>query len=428
MKLPHPKWPLVDQAQSKPVFSLPDWRALRNDFPVLTNSQPALHYLDSAASSQKPQAVIDAISHCYSHNYGPVHRGLYALAEVASEAYEAARQTIANFVNAENTNEIVFTRSATEAINLVAHGWAGQHLKPGEDIWVSQMEHHANFLPWQRVCQTLGTRLRVIPLDEDGQLDFETAEGIFGANTGLIAITQVSNVLGTINPIEQIVRRANRQSIPVLVDAAQAVGHMAVDVQALNCDFLVASAHKMCGPGGIGFLYGKQERLAETDPLLLGGGMVDEVDIDQSSWAEIPARFEAGSPNLSGAVGFAAAINYLQDIGMGAIEQRVQQLTSLAYQTLSEIDGLALYGSPESTSHSGILSFNVDDIHPHDVAHIAAEHGVAIRAGHHCCQPLMQRLGVSSTARASFSFYNNEQDIAALAKAILDAKQILGNR
>lgn len=421
----------MDQALSKannsPILP-PDWSTLRDDFPVLANSQQPLHYLDSAASSQKPRCVIDAISHCYSHDYGPVHRGLYPLAEKASEDYEAARQTIASFINASSADQIVFTRSATEAINLVASGWAGQHLKAGEDIWVSQMEHHSNFLPWQRVCQNLGTQLRIIPINENGQLELEKAESLFEARTGFIAITQVSNVLGTINPIKEIITRANQLSIPVLIDAAQAVGHMAVDVQDLDCDFLVASAHKMCGPTGIGFLYGKPERLAETEPLLLGGGMVDEVSFDQSSWAEIPARFEAGSPNLSGAIGFAAAVEYLQDIGMTAIEQRVQELTNQACRTLSEIEGLTLYGSPANTNHGGILSFNIDKIHPHDVAHIAAEHGVAIRAGHHCCQPLMQRLGVSSTARASFSFYNNEEDIAALAQAILDAKQILGSR
>lgn len=421
----------MDQALSKGKNTQilpPDWLALRHDFPLLANSQQPLHYLDSAASSQKPRCVIDAISHCYSHDYGPVHRGLYPLAEKASEDYEASRHTIAGLINANSADQIVFTRSATEAINLVANGWASNQLQSGDEIWVSQLEHHSNFLPWQRVCQKLGTRLRIIPVDENGQLDLEKAESLFDARTGFIAITQASNVLGTINPIKEIVSRAKQLSIPVLVDAAQAVGHMAVDVQDLDCDFLVASAHKMCGPTGIGFLYGKPQRLAETEPLLLGGGMVDEVNFDNSTWAEIPTRFEAGSPNLSGAVGFAAAADYLLDIGIQAIEQRVQNLTALAYRTLSEIEGLSLYGSTIDTNHGGILSFNIEGIHPHDVAQIAAEHGVAIRAGHHCCQPLMQHLGVSSTARASFSFYNNEQDIAALAQAMLDAKQILGSQ
>lgn len=415
----------LPEAISPPPRGQVDFDAIRGDFPIFANSQEPLHYLDSAASSHKPGCVIDSISNCYSRYYGPVHRGLYQLAETASEHYEASRQTIAHFINAQSSDQVVFTRSATEAINLVASGWAGRHLQRGEEIWVSQMEHHSNFLPWQRICRQRGARLRIIPLVNGGQLDLENAEGIFGTKSRLIAITQVSNVLGVVNPIEQIVERAKQHAIPVLVDAAQSVGHMPVDVQKLDCDFLVASAHKMCGPTGIGFLYGNPQRLAETEPLLLGGGMVDEVKIDSSSWAEIPARFEAGSPDLSGAVGFAAAVEYLLGIGMQAIEQRLRELTVHAYQTLSDIDGTTLYGPESAGNRSGIISFNIDDIHPHDVAHIAAEQGVAIRAGHHCCQPLMQQLGVSSTARASFNIYNNEQDIAALARAIEEAKRVL---
>jgi cysteine desulfurase/selenocysteine lyase len=403
-----------------------DFDALRCDFPIIANSQPALHYLDSAASSQKPQAVIDAISACYHDHYGPVHRGLYALAETASHNYEAARQTLADFINAGSADQIVFTRSATEAINLVASGWAGQHLQAGDQVWVSQMEHHSNFLPWQRVCRERGADLRIILLDASGQLDIDSAADLFSDKTRLIAITQVSNVLGVINPIKQIVEKAARYSIPVLVDAAQAVGHMRVDTQELDCDFLVASAHKMCGPSGVGFLYAKPQRLAETEPLLLGGGMVEEVSESTSSWCEIPHRFEAGSPNLAGAIGFAAAADYLTDIGWQTIESRVEQLTCLAIEKLSGISGLSIYGTAKHSRRAGILSFNIEGIHAHDIAHVAAEHNVAIRAGHHCCQPLMQQLGTSSTARASFSFYNNEQDILALANALQDAKQILG--
>ncbi len=404
-----------------------DFDALRKDFPLFDGGPETLHYLDSAATSQKPRCVIDAIDLCYRHQYGPVHRGLYPLAESATEAYEKARQTMAKFINAPSPDEIIFTRSATEAINLVASGWARQALQAGDEIWVSQMEHHSNFLPWQRICRDRGASLKVIPLDSSGQLDLDKAAGLFGNRTRLIAITHVSNVLGIVNPVEKITRLASANSIPVLVDAAQSVGHMPVDVQSLGCDFLVASAHKMCGPGGIGFLYGKKERLTQTEPLLLGGGMVDQVLSDTSIWAEIPARFEAGSPNLAGAVGFAVAADYIEGIGRHSIAKREQELAITAFGALSEIDGVTIYGPENSPYRSGILSFNIDGIHPHDIAQIAGEHGVAIRAGHHCCQPLMQHLNTSSTARASFSFYNNKDDIAALVMAVHETKKILGS-
>jgi cysteine desulfurase/selenocysteine lyase len=409
-----------------------DFDAIRNDFPIFNSGSPSIHYLDSAATSQKPLCVIDAIARCYRSEYGPVHRGLYPLAEAASEGYEKARRTLANFINAASADEIVFTRSATEAINLVASGWAGQALEAGDEIWVSQMEHHSNYLPWQRVCRERGASLKVIPLDSSGKLDLDRSDGLFGDSTRLIAITHVSNVLGNVNPVEKIIDLASHHSIPVLVDAAQSVGHMPVDVQSLNCDFLVASAHKMCGPGGIGLLYGKKERLAQTEPLLLGGGMVDQVGtVDQlpgeaSLWSDIPARFEAGSPNLAGALGFAVAADYIQGIGRQAIEKWERELAVTAFETLSEIGGLTIYGPENSESRSGILSFNIDGIHPHDIAQIAGEQGVSIRAGHHCCQPLMQHLNISSTARASFSFYNNKEDIAALGMAIHETKKILG--
>ena len=404
--------------------SMINFDLLRKDFPVFKQSAQPLHYLDSAASSQKPECVIDAITQCYRQNYAPVHRGLYPLAENASEQYEASRQTIANYINAFCRNNIVFTRSATEAINLVASGWAKKHLQVGEDVWVSQMEHHSNFLPWQRVCKERGAHLRVIPLDSSGRLDLTKAAELFGKKTRLIAITHISNALGIVNPIEKIIALASRHSIPVLVDAAQSVGHMPIDVQALDCDFLVASAHKMCGPTGVGFLYAKPERLIETEPLLLGGGMVDEASVKGSSWADIPARFEAGSPNLAGVLGFAAAATYLDRIGRDNIQTRILELTRLAATGLANVDGVTVYGPDSDDSRAGIISFNIDDIHSHDVAHIAGERGVAIRAGHHCCQPLMEHLGVSSTARASFNLYNNEADVSALINAIVEVKQV----
>ena len=418
---------MTDEASNLILPNSGDFDAIRKDFPILNSSPQTLHYLDSAATSQKPNCVIDAIANCYRSEYGPVHRGLYPLAERASESYEQARQTLANFINAPSANDIVFTRSATEAINMVATGWAGQQLKAGDEIWVSQMEHHSNYLPWQRVCRNRGASLRVIPLDNSGQLDLDSSAGLFGDRTRLIAITHVSNVLGVVNPVDKICSLALQKSIPVLVDAAQSVGHMRVDVQALNCDFLVASAHKMCGPGGIGLLYGKQDRLAETEPLLLGGGMVDQVQSESSIWSEIPARFEAGSPNLAGVLGFAVAADYIHEVGRNAIEKREQELAAIAFEALSEIGGVSIYGPENSEYRSGILSFNIDGIHPHDIAHIAGEQGVAIRAGHHCCQPLMQHLDISSTARASFSFYNNREDIAALIKVVRESIKILGS-
>lgn len=400
---------------------------IRGEFSVFHQNIGPYHYLDSAASSHKPGCVIDAVADAYRYQYAPVHRGLYPQAEAASDAYEQARATLAAFINASSANNLVFTHSATESINMVAEGWARSRLSPGDEIWVSEMEHHSNFLPWQRVCRERGAVLQTIPLGDDGQLDIQRASGLFGSKTKLIALTLVSNVLGTINPLAQLTEQAHAHDIPVLVDAAQAVAHIPIDVQTLGCDFLVASAHKMCGPGGIGFLYGTQERLEETSPLMLGGGMVDHVGDGHSSWAPVPARFEAGSPHFAGALGFSAAADYLAGIGLPAIELRVRELTTQASEALSSIEGVTLYGKPGSSVHAGVVSFNLQHVHPHDVAQIAGESGVAIRAGHHCCQPLMQRLGVASTARASFSFYNNEDDILALVDAVQAARKIFGD-
>ena len=407
-----------------------DVAAIRADFPMLNHnadsaSSQALHYLDNAATSHKPSAVIDAISDCYAHHYGPVHRGLYAQAEDATARYERARKRIAGFIGAHSADQLIFTRSATESINMVAQGWARQRLRPGDEVWVSRMEHHANFLPWQRVCQQTGARLRLIELKADGSLDLEGAAGLYGARTQLIALCQVSNVLGVVNPIAQVVQQAGVKGIPVLVDAAQSVAHMPVNVNQLGCDFLVFSAHKMCGPNGIGALYAKPERLEEMEPLILGGGMVDQVAEEDSSWAPYPAKLEAGSANLAAAVGFAAAADYLSRLGMQAVQHHVMALTRQALQNLSHIPGIKVYGPCKPTEHAGIVAFNVKGIHPHDLAQIAGEHSVAIRAGHHCCQPLMKHLEVGATARTSFALYNQSQDIGALIEAIAVARRTL---
>ncbi len=404
-----------------------DVESIRANFPLLVaaaSTGRVLCYLDNAATSQKPAAVIDAIGGCYRHYYGSVHRGLYELAEEATERYEQARKTVARFIGAPS-DQLVFTRSATEAINLVATGWLAPRVQPGDAVWISRMEHHANFLPWQRTCKKAGVRLRIIELRPDGSLDLECREELYGPRTRLIALTQVSNVLGVVNPVRDIAREARRHGIPVLVDAAQSVAHMPVDVAELGCDFLALSAHKMVGPTGIGALYAKAEHLEVMEPLLVGGGMVDEVGDFESSWARYPGKFEAGSPNLAGAIGFAAAAQYLSQIGMDRIRVHVQTLTEQALNAMRHIPGLTIYGPTEASGRAGILAFNLAGIHAHDVAQLVAERGVAIRAGHHCCQPLMGHLGVAATVRASFALYNRPEDVEALIEALEWTRQVL---
>jgi len=402
-----------------------DASAIRADFPLLNErgKDQAFHYLDNAATSQKPSVVIEAITDCYRHHYGPVHRGLYALAEDATAQYEHARRRIARFIGA-STDEVVFTRSATEAINMVAQGWARPLLRPGDEVWVSRMEHHANFLPWQHVCRETGAQLRIIEFRPDGTLDLDGAAGLYGSHTRLIALCHVSNVLGIINPVKAVIDKAAAHGIPVLVDATQSVGHMPVDVSGLGCDFLAFSAHKMFGPSGIGALYARPERLNEMEPLLLGGGMVDRVGDSASSWMSYPAKFEAGSPNLADAAGFAAAAEYIDKLGLEKIHAYTSELAHTAMRKLSRLDGLEIYGPEAPGRRGGIVSFNVAGVHAHDVGQIAGEMGVAIRAGHHCCQPLMHHLGVAATVRASFAPYNVPEDIDALVEAVSAAQLI----
>jgi len=398
------------------------------DFPALDRSgrEPPLHYLDNAATTQQPRPVIDAIERLAERGVGPVHRGLYPLAEEASEVYEQARARVARFIGAARADELVLTRSATEAVNLVAWGWLRPRLAPGDQVWVTRMEHHANLLPWQRVCRERGAALRMVELAGDGTLDLAAAraDGLLGERTRLIAVTQVSNVLGVTNPVAQLCAAAAEAGIPVLVDAAQAVGHQPVDVARLGCDFLAFSAHKMHGPTGIGALWARAGHLADTEPLLLGGGMVDQVHDDHADWAPVPERFEAGSPNLLGAVGFAAAADYLDGLGRERVAGHVHGLASRAAEMLAEIPGLRLLPGPQ-TPRTSIVSFHIEGLHPHDIAQIAAEHGVALRAGHHCCQPLLHHLGLAATARASFAAYNDDTDVDALVRALHAAIRVL---
>ncbi len=400
---------------------------LKSDFPLLQDSQPgrSFHYLDNAATTQKPSVVIEAISDCYRSFYGPVNRGLYPLAEEATRRYALAREQVARFIGAPLADQLVFTRSTTEAINLVASGWARPRLRRGDRIWVTRMEHHANLLPWQRICHEQGAELRMIEFDEHGRLRWQSTEGLFDRQTRLIALCQVSNVLGIENPVRELCAQAAAEGIPVLVDAAQSVSHLPVDVMALDCDFLAFSAHKMYGPSGIGALYARPSRLEEMEPLLVGGGMVDRVTQDSSDWAAYPARFEAGSPSLADAMGFAAAAAYLEQIGMDRVHEHVSALTRQAHDALADVPGLQLIPR-HASERSAIISFIVEGIHPHDLAQVAGDRGVAVRAGHHCCQPLMQHLGLAATTRASFALYNEPLDVDALLQAIDRARAMFG--
>lgn len=408
--------------QTKPQTRL-DIARIRREFPLLSQHAGRLSYLDNAATSQKAASVIEAVADCYRRYNAPVHRGLYPIAEEATKQYESARGRLAAFIGSPSSKNVVFTRSTTEAINMVALGWAEKRLGPGDAVWVTRMEHHSNFLPWQRLCRRTGAELRTIEVDAKGELDWLAAAELFGRRTRLIALPLVSNVLGTVNPVQEIVDRARRHNIPVLVDAAQAAAHVPIDVAQLGCDFLALSAHKMCGPTGIGLLYAKSERLQEMEPLLLGGGMVDEVGEHDSTWAEIPARFEGGSPALADAVGFGVAADYLKGLGMSTVQAHITELTRYAMHELGRFSDLMLYG-PAPERRAGIIAFNMAGVHPHDVAQIAGEHGVALRAGHHCCQPLMRHLGIAATARASFALYNDTDDVQALLAALEQARRM----
>ena len=398
--------------------------SLRSQFPVFSQQargQP-LRYLDNAATTLKPRAVIEAISECQSRFNGPVHRGLYELAEQASQHYEAARQRVAQFINAPSPDNIVFTASATQSINQVA--WAQHNIDAGDRIYLTRLEHHSNYLPWQRLCWQRQAHLKLIELKADGSLALDAAEDLFDPRTKLIALSHASNVTGLLLPVEQICAQARAANIPTVVDSAQAMHHQGIDVQALGCDFLAFSGHKIFGPNGIGVLYVSPNYLGQMQPLMLGGGMVDSVGADFAStqFAEPPASLEAGSQNLSGAHGLAAAIDFLEAARARAGSEYLTSLVSAAKQQLRAIPGVELLPCPEDQVGS-LFSFNLSGVHPHDVAQIAAESNLALRAGHHCAQPLMQSLGIAASVRASFSFYNDADDIEALVSAVHRARQ-----
>ncbi|HLX18834.1 MAG TPA: cysteine desulfurase [Gaiellaceae bacterium] len=403
-----------------------DARTLRADFPIfkqLIHDKP-LAYLDSANSSQKPRQVIDAMSTFYETSYANVHRAVHVLGERATAGLEGAREKVRALLNAPDAREIIFVRNATEALNLVAYSWAGNNLGPGDAVVVTELEHHSNFVPWQYIAKRQGAEFVMVPLDENNEVDLSgLAEIARDFNVKLVATNLVSNALGTIHDLAPITRWAHEQGAIFVCDAAQAAPHMRVDVQALDCDFLAISGHKMCGPSGIGVLWGRASLLQAMEPFLLGGHMINSVRYEKTTWGELPHKFEAGTSPIVEAYGLGAAIDYLEAAGLDAIEAHEHELVAYALGRLSEVPGITLYGPP-ADRRAGVVSFNLDDIHPHDVAQILDRQGVAIRAGHHCCQPLMHKLGVAATNRASFYLYTLPEEIDQLAEGLYTVRKV----
>jgi cysteine desulfurase/selenocysteine lyase len=401
-----------------------DVDAVRADFPILArdvHGRP-LVYLDNAATTQKPRVVIDRLVHYYEHENANIHRGVHLLSGEATGAYERARETARRFLNAAATDEIIFVRGTTEAINLVAASYGRAHVGPGDEVVVSAMEHHSNIVPWQLLCEEKGARLRVVPMTDAGELVLEEFERTLTERTRLVAIVHVSNALGTINPIREIVALAHRRGIPVLVDGAQAVPHLGIDVQALDCDFYTFSGHKVFGPTGIGVLYGRRALLDAMAPYQGGGDMISSVTFERTRYNVLPWKFEAGTPHIAGAIGMATALEYVQQIGLDRIEAYERELLAYGTAVLTAIPGIRLTGT--ASHKAGVLAFVVEGVHPHDVGTILDRDGIAVRTGHHCCQPVMDRLGVPATTRASLAFYNTRQEIDALGEAVARVRQV----
>ncbi|WP_182201554.1 cysteine desulfurase [Paraliobacillus salinarum] len=403
-----------------------DVKAIRSQFPILNQeiNGRSLVYLDSAATSQKPSSVIEAINSYYQLNNSNVHRGVHTLGSRATDQYEGAREKVRAFIHARSTEEVIFTRGTTTAINTVAYSFGNRNLSPGDEIVLTPMEHHSNIIPWQQVAKVTGATLKYIPLQSDGTVTLEDVKETITTNTKIVAMTHVSNVLGTINPIKEVADIAHENGAIIVVDGAQAIPHMAVDVQALNCDFYAFSGHKMCGPTGIGVLYGKKALLEEMEPVEFGGEMIDFVDLYDSTWKELPWKFEGGTPIIAGAIGLGAAIDFLNTIGMDNITKHETELVTYAMQQLKTINGIEIYG-PEN--RAGLITFNLVDVHPHDTATVLDAEGVAVRAGHHCAQPLMKWLDVTATARASFYLYNTKDDLDRFISSLQRAKEFFGD-
>lgn len=395
----------------------------KKDFPILkqkVNNHP-LVYLDSSATSQKPYPVIEAVENYYKSYNSNVHRGVHTLGTKATDAYEGAREKVRNFIHASSSKEIIFTRGTTTALNLVAQSYAGDQLTQGDEIIITPAEHHANLIPWQQVAKRTGAKLTYFPLRSDGTLDLPKAKDMITSQTKIVAIHHVSNVLGVIQPIEELAQLVHAQGGIIVVDGAQSVPHMKIDVQSTDIDFLAFSGHKMLAPTGIGVLYGKEALLEEMEPIEFGGEMINEVGLYEATWKELPWKFEGGTPIIAGAIGLAAAIDYLEDIGMDEIEQHDRQLAKYAMEALQEVEGCTIYGPMDN--RTGLVTFNLDGVHPHDLATVLDAEGIAIRAGHHCCQPLMKWLEVSATARASFHIYNDQEDVDALVRGLHKTKE-----
>lgn len=399
---------------------------IRSMFPILdqeVNGKP-LVYLDSAATSQKPVTVIEALDRYYREYNSNVHRGVHTLGTKATDAYENAREKVRKFINASSIQEVIFTRGTTTAINTIAASYGRDNLSEGDEIVITYMEHHANIIPWQQIAKRTGAKLKYIPLQEDGSIDLKDVEEIVTNQTKIVSVMMVSNVLGAINPIKEITEIAHRNGAVMVVDGAQAAPHLKIDVKDLDCDFLAFSGHKMCGPTGIGVLYGKKALLEKMEPVETGGEMIDFVDLYESTWKELPWKLEAGTPIIAGAIGLGAAIDFLEDIGLDNILAHEHKLAAHAIERLSQIEGLTIYGPKH---RAGVVTFNIEDVHPHDVATVLDAEGIAVRAGHHCAQPLMKWLKVSATARASFYLYNTEEEIDKLVEGLIKTKEYFSN-
>jgi cysteine desulfurase / selenocysteine lyase len=412
------------RAASTQTASGLDIAKIRSDFPILAeriNGKP-LVYLDNGATSQKPQVVLDAIANYYDHLNANIHRGVHTLSVRATEAHDAARQTVKQFVNAADTREIIFVRGATEAINLVAQTYGRVHVGAGDEVLITAMEHHSNIVPWQILCEEKGAYLKVAPIDDRGELLLDEFASLIGPRTKIVAVTHVSNALGTVTPLREMINLAHRHGVPVLVDGAQAVPHFAVDVQALDCDFYAFSGHKVYGPTGIGVLYGKRALLNAMPPYQGGGDMISSVTFAKTTYNDLPFKFEAGTPDIAGAIALGAALNYIGDLGMDKIAAHESQLLAYATETVGAIPGIRLIGT--ARERAGVLSFLLDNVHPHDLGTILDREGIAIRTGHHCAQPVMERFGIPATARASFAVYNTKEEVDALVAGIRVAREV----